>query len=211
MPGGQVDEMNKKILGGSAAVALALSVGLVTQWEGTELDSYQDSVGVWTVCTGHTATAKPGQTLTKDECEALLSSDLGAALAAVDAYITVPIEPETQAAFVSFTFNVGVGALQRSTLRRKANAGDVEAACNELPRWVYAGGQRLKGLANRRKAERDLCLEGVRNAEQAKRESGSVDAGVSAWRWHWFDVATDWLTGSASRSPAGASKYASGV
>jgi len=201
--------MNKKILGGAMGAAMALSIGIVSTWEGTELESYQDSVGVWTVCTGHTGTAAPGQTRTPAECEALLASDLGDAFAAVDRYIHVPLEPETRAAFVSFTFNLGAGKLQRSTLARKANAGDLEGACNELPRWVYAGGQRLRGLVNRRKAERDLCLEGVRNAEQADSKSDAVGAGDSASGWGWFDMATQWFTGSVDRGTAGQRQYAS--
>lgn len=209
MPAGQVVAMNKKILGGAAGVAMALTVGIVTTWEGTELKSYQDSVGVWTVCTGHTGTAAPGQTRTPQECEALLASDLGDAFAAVDRYIHVPLEPETRAALVSFTFNLGAGKLKRSTLVRKANAGDLKGACNELPRWVYADGQRLRGLVNRRKAERDLCLEGVRNAEQADSKSAAVGAGDSPGGWHWFDVATQWFTGSVGRGPAGERQYAS--
>lgn len=212
MPAGRVLElsaMNKKILGGALGAAMALSVGIVSTWEGTELKSYQDSVGVWTVCTGHTGTAGPGQTRTPAECEALLASDMGDAFAAVDRYIHVPLEPETRAAFVSFTFNLGAGKLQRSTLARKANAGDLEGACNELPRWVYADGQRLRGLVNRRKAERDLCLEGVRNAEQADSTSDAVGAGDSASGWGWFDMATEWVTGSISGYPTAAGHYPS--
>lgn len=187
--------INKKVAGGAAGAALAIAMTLVTQWEGTELDSYQDAVGIWTVCTGHTATAAPNQTRTQAECDELLASDMGAAFAAVDRYIDVPLEPETQAAFASFTFNVGAGALQRSTLARLANSGDIEAACKQLLRWVYASGQRLRGLANRRAAELKRCLEGVRNAEQVDNAAGTVGAGVSAGRWHWFDVATGWVRG----------------
>lgn len=183
--------MNKRVAGGAAGIALALAVGLVSTWEGTELQSYQDAVGVWTVCTGHTQTAAPGQTRTPEQCNELLASDLGMAFAAVDQYINVPLEPQTQAALVSFTFNVGAGALQRSTLTRKANAGDLVGACGELRRWVYAGGQRLRGLVSRRAAEYELCMEGVRNAEQT--DGGG--AGDSAARWHWYDVVVGWFAG----------------
>ncbi|MFC0268565.1 lysozyme [Kushneria aurantia] len=140
---------------------LAIAAAIVSPWEGTRLESYQDSVGVWTVCTGHTATAAPGQTRTPEACRDLLESDLGAALAAVNRHVEYPISNMTRAALVSFAYNVGEGAFERSTLLEKLNAGDVRGACNELPKWVYAGGQRLRGLAKRRANERQVCLDGI--------------------------------------------------
>jgi GH24 family phage-related lysozyme (muramidase) len=65
-------------------------------------------------------------------------------------------------AFVSWTYNVGVGAACRSTLVRKANAGDLVGACNELPRWNRAGGKVIRGLTNRRVSEREMCLESLK-------------------------------------------------
>lgn len=186
---------NRKAIGAAAGAVMAIAAGLIVPWEGTKLQSYQDVVGVWTVCTGHTATARPNQVRTPAECEALLQSDMGEALAAVDRVIATPLPDKTRAAFVSFTFNVGAGNLQRSTLARLANAGELEAACHELSRWVYAGGQRYRGLVNRRAQERAMCLEGVRDAEQADSESDAVGVDSSAGRWHWFDVATSWIRG----------------
>ncbi len=186
---------NKRAISAGIGAVMAIAAGIIVPFEGTELQSYRDAVGVWTVCTGHTATAGPGQTRTPAECEALLEQDMLEALVAVDHIITVPLPDATRAAFVSFTFNLGAGKLQRSTLARKANAGDLEGACNELSRWVYAGGERLRGLVRRRAAEREMCLEGVRDAEQAVNEADSVGAGGGSGRWHWFDVATQWVTG----------------
>ena len=56
----------------------------------------------------------------------------------------------------SFTFNLGTGALQRSTLRRKVNREEHDAVPAEFRRWVWAGGRRLKGLIRRREAEAAL-------------------------------------------------------
>ncbi|HGM8337746.1 TPA: glycoside hydrolase family protein [Pseudomonas aeruginosa] len=56
---------------------------------------------------------------------------------------------------------MGETQFSRSTLLRKLNAGDVKGACAELSRWVYAGGKVYKGLVNRRKAERELCEQGL--------------------------------------------------
>lgn len=59
-------------------------------------------------------------------------------------------------ALVSFTFNLGSGALQRSTLRRKLNRQEYRLAAKEFSRWVWAGGKKLKGLIRRRQAEAEL-------------------------------------------------------
>ena len=61
-------------------------------------------------------------------------------------------------ALVSFTFNLGAGALQRSTLRMKLNRGEVQGAADEFPKWLIAGGRILAGLVRRRAAERALFL-----------------------------------------------------
>ncbi|MFC2552388.1 MAG: lysozyme [Rodentibacter sp.] len=61
-------------------------------------------------------------------------------------------------AAVSITFNVGCGRVQKSTLFRKLNTGDYIGACNEYPKWVYAGKTKLPGLVSRREKEKALCL-----------------------------------------------------
>ncbi|RIQ11209.1 lysozyme, partial [Bordetella avium] len=61
-------------------------------------------------------------------------------------------------ALASFVYNVGPGAYGGSTLTRKLRAGDLAGACRELPRWVYAGGNKLRGLERRRDAEMRICL-----------------------------------------------------
>ena len=59
-------------------------------------------------------------------------------------------------ALVSFAFNLGLGALQSSTLRMKYNRGDVQGAADEILKWNKAGGKVLQGLVKRRAAERAL-------------------------------------------------------
>lgn len=145
------------------AGSLAIAASVVGFFEGRSLVGYLDPVGIPTICYGHTATAAMGQTKTPEECEALLQQDLGIALAAVDRALP-ELEPETRAALGSFVYNVGEGAFLSSTLLRKARSGDMAGACNELPRWVYAGKKRLNGLVRRRDAERELCLAGVRGS-----------------------------------------------
>ena len=142
------------------AGSLTMAVSIVGYFEGRELMGYIDPVGIPTICYGHTATAKLGDTKSPEECERLLREDLGVALRAVDKALPV-LPPSTRAALGSFTYNVGVGAFNSSTLLRKAKAGDLTGACDELSRWVYAGGRKLPGLVNRRAAERELCLAGL--------------------------------------------------
>ncbi|WP_052052443.1 lysozyme [Halomonas salina] len=150
--------MMKRLGLGVGASALALAVGTVSHFEGKRNDAYVDPVGVVTICYGHTATARIGQTHSDEECERLLAGDLGDAFDAVDTRVRVDLPPTRRAALASFVYNVGSGAFGRSTLLRKLNAGDTVAACNELDRWVYAGGNELPGLVRRRDVERWLCL-----------------------------------------------------
>lgn len=144
----------RKTIGAGFAAALSL----VAYFEGERLAAYYDPVGIPTVCFGHTATAKIGQTKTREECRDLLAEDLYKSWAAVDRHAKVPLTDGQRAAFSSFVYNVGEGAFASSTLLRKLNAGDYVGACNELPRWVYAKGIKLPGLVKRREAERQLCL-----------------------------------------------------
>jgi lysozyme len=95
-----------------------------------------------------------------DENEALelLRGDVGKAERAVLRLIAVPLTDGQFDALVSFTFNLGSGALQRSTLRRKVNREEHDDVPAELMKWVWAGGRKLMGLVKRRQAEAKLYL-----------------------------------------------------
>ena len=84
---------------------------------------------------------------------ALLVKDVEAAERSVLRLITVPLTNGQFDALVSFTFNLGAGALQRSTLRRKVNREEHDDVPAEFLRWVWAGGKKLRGLVRRREAE----------------------------------------------------------
>ncbi|MCZ0930289.1 lysozyme [Halomonas janggokensis] len=148
-----------------AAGAVSIATAVVSYYEGYEPTAYQDPVGIPTVCYGHTATARMGQTLSRRECEQLLRGDLGHAFKAVDSRTKVDLPPPTRAALASFVYNVGEGAFARSTLLRKLNAVDLRGACRELSRWVYAKGRKLNGLVKRRATERELCLAGLKQRD----------------------------------------------
>lgn len=96
--------------------------------------------------------------ITQDEAEDYLAQDLVKALNATLRYCPVlVIEPEGRlAAIVDFTFNLGAGRLQTSTLQRRINLLDWSGAVQELQRWVYGGGRVLPGLVARRRAEASL-------------------------------------------------------
>ncbi len=145
----------------SAVAVLAMGT-LIKPWEGVRYTPYRDIGGILTVCYGHTGNdINPSKTYTYTECERLLFKDTLAHEREMDKYIRVPLPTETKAAFLSFTYNVGVSNFKNSTLLRKANSGDLTGACNELSRWVYVKRVRIKGLENRRISERSLCLRGL--------------------------------------------------
>ena len=83
----------------------------------------------------------------------MLRSDVEIAERAVLRLIETGLDNGQFDALVSFAFNLGAGALQRSTLRRKINREDHLAVPAEFCRWVWAGGRKLKDLVRRREAE----------------------------------------------------------
>lgn len=113
--------------------------------------------GFWTIGYGHLCDPKHPP-ITEAEAEVYLARDLQSALAATLRYCPVlATEPESRlAAIVDFTFNLGAGRLQTSTLRRRVNQRDWAAAATELRRWVYGGGKVLPGLVKRRDTECQL-------------------------------------------------------
>ena len=133
----------------------ATGLELIQRFEGLRLAAYRDAVGVWTIGWGHTRTAKPGMVVTRNEAEDLLREDIARFETCVNAMAPTLSQSQFDA-LVSFAFNVGCGALSRSTLLRKILVGDLAGAANEFGRWNKAGGRVLTGLTRRRAAEREL-------------------------------------------------------
>jgi lysozyme len=123
---------------------------------GTEITAipYVCPAGFWTIGYGHLC-APDRQPITLEEAESYLAQDLVKALNATLRYCPVlATESEGRlAAIVDFTFNLGAGRLQASTLRRRINQRDWASAAQELRRWVYGGGKVLPGLVIRRDEE----------------------------------------------------------
>lgn len=113
--------------------------------------------GYWTIGYGHLCDPKHPP-ITEVDAEAYLARDLQTALTATLRYCPVlATEPERRlAAIVDFTFNLGAGRLQTSTLRRRINQKDWTGAKQELSRWIYGGGKVLLGLVARRNIEIQL-------------------------------------------------------
>ncbi|MEM6425017.1 MAG: lysozyme [Cyanobacteria bacterium P01_H01_bin.119] len=136
----------------------AAGLRLIKTFEGLRLRAYQDAVGIWTIGYGTTSNIRPGMVITEAEAERLLKRDVERFERAVNSSIAVSLNDNQFSALVSFSYNVGAGALRNSTLRRVLNQGNYTAAANEFPRWNRAGGRVLAGLTRRRNAERALFL-----------------------------------------------------
>jgi len=149
---------------GAAAIVVAGAslLAFIGNWEGSRNEVYVDIVGVPTVCEGHTGPdVKLGEVWSKERCDAILRKNVDRFGAAVLRCVQVPINQNQYDAFVALAFNIGENAFCGSTLVKLANAGDLAAACDQILRWNRAGGREVRGLTNRRKAERELCLKPV--------------------------------------------------
>lgn len=151
--------MDLKTKIGTGAVTAA--IGLVAAWEGRSLMAYVDPVGIPTICDGYTHGVKLGDVATPERCDALTEQEVRKALGVVDRSVPQPLPEGVRVALASFVYNVGAGAYGGSTLVRKLRAGDLTGACNQLPRWIYAAGKKLRGLELRRESERKICLSGL--------------------------------------------------
>ena len=130
------------------------SLVIIKNFEGFRNKTYTCPAGFKTIGYGHLI-ANDNAIEEIDEvtaCE-LLAQDLFNSEKAVSRNISVPLTQGQFDALVSFTFNVGAGALQRSTLRQKINRLEYEDASGEFLRWIYANGVKIAGLVSRRNIE----------------------------------------------------------
>lgn len=164
-----------KRVSAGVGICIVLSLPLVVTSEGVFNVGYADPVGIPTAGVGHTGKdVFVGKKYSDEKLAEWMVADLTEAEAIVDRCSPALLPAKTKAAFISFAFNVGQGRKnvkdgfctlksgKQPTFLRKAWAGDLEGSCNGLLAWDKAKGKRLRGLTKRRKAERDLCLEGVR-------------------------------------------------
>lgn len=134
-------------------------LNLIKQFEGYRSERYLDAAGKPTIGYGHLITKGENlQTITREEATTLLKKDVQTASDAVRRLVIVQLKQNQYDALVSFTYNLGEGNLEKSTLLKKINMQDYRGASEEFTKWVYAGGKKLKGLEIRRAKEKELFL-----------------------------------------------------
>lgn len=139
-------------------------IALIQKFEGIKTRPYRDCVGLWTVGIG--TLIGDGKSLpdnwnrdfTISECHALLRKELTHIERGITKYISAPLNQNMFDAIVCFTYNLGLGCLQRSTLRQKLNRGDIQGCIKSWEKYNKAGGKVWKGLTRRREAEINLFL-----------------------------------------------------
>ena len=147
-----------------AIILLAITIGILMKlgergteilkyFEGCKLTAYQDSVGVWTIGYGHTKGVYDGMTITQDQAEQMLLSELEEYEGYIENMVTVPLTQNQFDALVVWVYNLGPTNFKNSTLLKELNAGNYNAAGQEITRWNKAGGKVLAGLVKRREAE----------------------------------------------------------
>lgn len=157
----------------------AAAIAMIRHHEGVRNKPYLCPAKLWTIGVGHVLYPQQAllpvsdrlqfplfsddnRTFSNDEINALLVADLRRFERGVARYCPSAIGHQDQFdALVSFAFNVGLGNLQRSTLRMKHNRGDYEGAAAEFMKWTKGGGRVLPGLVKRRLDEQRLYMRGL--------------------------------------------------
>ena len=141
------------------------AIKLIRHHEGVRNKPYQCPAKLWTVGIGHligdgkTLPPEWNKTFTNEEIDGLLKHDLNRFERGILKMLpNVRLRQCEFDALVSFSFNLGLGTFQRSTLRQALLRGDKEAAMESLMKYCRAGGKVLRGLENRRKDERAMFL-----------------------------------------------------
>lgn len=148
---------------GGIAAAVTLILPAIQQWEGNKPRPYRDVVGVLTVCSGHTGSdIVVNKAYTDKECKVILDKDITKFTQGVLA-ISPELEsrPYILASTISFSYNVGLTTYRNSSVAKNFKAGQWKAGCDRMLAYTYAGGKYIPGLANRRKAEHEICMKGV--------------------------------------------------
>lgn len=149
-------------------------IALIQEFEGIRLTAYLCPAKVWTIGYGHTSAAgspkvTPGMKISRAKATEILKSDLAVFERGVSGLVKVELEQNQFDVLVSFAFNCGLGALRKSTLLKRVNAGRLDAVPAELMKWTKGGGKVLPGLVRRRRAEAEMWRS---LAEPASAEEG---------------------------------------
>ncbi len=134
-------------------------LSLIKKFEGCEYNAYKCAAGVLTIGYGHTEGVKEDDLVTQQEADKLLEKDIKIFEEIVLDAVEMPLSQHQFDALVSWTFNLGGGNLNASTMLKVLNKGDYENVPAQIKRWNKAGGKVLEGLIRRREAEA-LLFEG---------------------------------------------------
>ena len=130
--------------------------------EGFRDKAYKDTAGIWTIGYGtikiNGVAVKDGDTITVEKATECLLKDIKWAEDCVNKLTKVHLEQYQFDSLVSFVYNVGTAAYERSTLLRYLNEGKYLSAADQLLKWIYSGGKVTPGLLNRRQSERKQFL-----------------------------------------------------
>lgn len=130
------------------------AIRLIKKFEKNVLERYRCPAGYPTIGWGHRLkSSEPWTSLTSGEADLLLRQDVHQCERVLARLINVPLESHQEAALLSFIYNIGAGAFQRSMLRMKVNREDHKEVPLEFSRWVWANGQKWRGLMVRRDIE----------------------------------------------------------
>lgn len=156
----------KLAISAATAAAIYIAAPLIELVEGVENKPYIDIAGVKTVCSGITGNDVVwGKTYSNRECRNLLEKHIQIHGKHVQDAVTYQIAPQTRAALISFSYNVGGSAMSKSTAVKLINQGKIEQGCKAMGLWNKAtvNGKKVvvKGLVNRRNEEIKLCLSGI--------------------------------------------------
>ena len=139
-------------------------IEMIKHHEGVRLRPYKCPAGLWTVGIGHligdgkTLPDAWNRTFTMEEVNDILKEDLRRFERGVLRLCPNGLTQSRFDALVSFSFNVGLGNLQRSSVRMRHNRGDYDGAAEAFLMWTKAAGRVLPGLVKRRQDERSLYL-----------------------------------------------------
>jgi lysozyme len=139
-----------------------VGIKLIQTFESCRLQAYQDSKAIWTIGWGNTQyengiRVKKGDVLTQQRADELFATILLSFEYGVNKRVGASVTQGMFDALVSFSYNLGLGNLDKSTLLKKVNANPLDATIRtEFMKWVNKGSSFEKGLTRRRKAEADL-------------------------------------------------------
>lgn len=154
---------------GAAASAVALAITpMIQSHEGLRTEAYRDPVGIPTICFGETLGVKMGDKKTVEECHEILQPRLLGFLTTMRNCTEPDLPLKTEAAFLSFTYNLGSGVYCQNIAEKRLNKGNLNEACNALLLYTKAGGKELPGLVRRRAEEHELCIAGLEEAGMIK-------------------------------------------